>query len=144
MFTIIEQTVNAAGNVVDSHNLGIIDCTRDELISKVAQNFHRLANAYNLHYKVLGSDYTVQYQFQSVVAHTMSNLYRFVDIAIGESIAETNAYIDELNRAVRVSNKRNNRKRGTNVVNHANAKDYLAGDGKPATVTLIDNSVIVW
>ena len=143
MFMIFKQTVNSIGNVVNEVFLGVVNATRDEVITKVANSFHRLACSDDLKLRLLGSDYSTQYVFESVITHTLADVHKYVDNTIKSNVAEANAYIGELNAAVELSNRRNSRKRNANVVKQVNVKDYLIGDNNRPAVLVSNNKIIV-
>lgn len=143
MFRIFKTTVNSTGNTVQQIELGLIDATRDEVITSIANKFHKLAITDNLRLKVFGSDFKTYYVFEPCIVHATKSLNQYITAAINENINDANDYIKELNIAVKRSNKRNNRKANTNIINAINLKDYLIGDGSSALVYEVAGDIVI-
>lgn len=108
MFEIKMEIVNSIGNVQRSERIGFVNCTKDELINVLANNYRKLACANTLYYKLRGQSYTVRYRF--VHRNPMN-----IDEAINASNAEIAYRIDEANEYIRKANaayKESNRRRG--------------------------------
>lgn len=108
MFEIKKEVVNSIGNIQRSERIGFVDCTKEELINVLANNYRKLACANTLYYKLRGQSLTVRYKF--VYRNPMS-----IADAISTSNAEIAYRIDEANEYIRKANaayKQSNRRRG--------------------------------
>lgn len=108
MFEIRKEIVNSIGNVQRSEQIGFVDCTKDELISSISNDYYNLARAETLYYKLRGQSYTVRYVF------IYRNLASIAD-AVKHAKANIKARVDEANEYIKTANatyKKSNKKRG--------------------------------
>lgn len=106
MFEIRKEIVNSIGNVQRSEQIGFVNCTKDELISSIANNYYNLARADTLYYKLRGQSYTVRYVFIYKSLATIADAVKHAKANIKARVDEANEYITAANAAYKESNKR--------------------------------------
>jgi len=106
MFEIRKEIVNSIGNVQRSEQIGFVDCTKDELISSIANNYYNLARADTLYYKLRGQSYTVRYVFIYRNLASIANAVKHAKANIKARIDEANEYIKTANAIYKKSNKK--------------------------------------
>lgn len=133
MFEIRKEIVNSIGNVQRSGQVGFVNCTKDELISSIANNYYNLARAETLYYKLRGQSYTVRYVF------IYRNLASIAD-AVKHAKANIKACVNEANEYIKTANatyKKSNKKRGIGdksmALKPVDIKDFMWAD-KAGTV----------
>lgn len=106
MFEIKMEIVNSAGNVQRSKRIGFVNCTKDELINVLANNYCKLACANTLYYKLRGQSLTVRYRFIHRNSMSIDEAISASNAEIAYRVAEANDYIREANAAYKESNRR--------------------------------------
>lgn len=106
MFEIRKEIVNAIGNVQRSEHIGFVDCSKDDIINRLAKTYYNLARTDTLYYKVRGQSYTVRYVFVHTAIADINTVLKLANAEIKLNIANANEYIDAANLAYKQSNKR--------------------------------------
>lgn len=106
MFEIRKEIVNAIGNVQRSEHIGFVNCSKDDVINRLAKTYYNLARANTLYYKVRGQSYTVRYVFIHKVVADINTVLKLANAEIKQNVANANEYIDAANLAYKQSNKR--------------------------------------
>lgn len=128
MFEIRKEIVNSIGNVQRSEQIGFVDCTKDELISSIANNYYNLARADTLYYKLRGQSYTVRYVFIYKNLSTIANVIKYSKAIIKARVDEANEYITVANSAYKESNKKRGLKDKSMVLKPVDIKDFMWAD----------------
>lgn len=106
MFEIRKEIVNAIGNVQRSEHIGFVNCSKDDVINRLAKTYYNLARANTLYYKVRGQSYTVRYVFKHTPVADINTVLKLANAEIKQNVAQANEYIDAANLAYKQSNKR--------------------------------------
>ena len=106
MFEIRKEIVNAIGNVQRSEHIGFVDCSKDDVINRLAKTYYNLARANTLYYKVRGQSYTVRYVFKYTVVADANTVIKLANADIKLKVELANEYISTANAAYKQSNKR--------------------------------------
>ena len=106
MFEIRKEIVNAIGNVQRSDRIGFVNCSKDDVINRLAKTYYNLARANTLYYKVRGQSYTVRYVFKYTAVADINAVLKLANAEIKLNVANANEYIDAANAAYKQSNKR--------------------------------------
>lgn len=144
MFEIKREIVNSIGNVQRSECIGFVDCTKDELINVLANNYHKLACADTLYYKLRGQSLTVRYRFIYRNLMSIADAISASNTEIAYRVAEANDYIREANAAYKESNRRRGIKDNSLAIKPVVFKEFDWGKWKNVVDNCnIDNDVIV-
>lgn len=130
MFEIRKEIVNAIGNVQRSEHIGFVDCSKDDVINRLAKTYYNLARASTLYYKVRGQSYTVRYVFVHTPLADINTVLKLANAEIKLNIANTNEYIDAANLAYKQSNKRRGIRDKSLIMRKYKVEDYYWDDGK--------------
>jgi len=145
MFEIRKEVVNSIGNVQRSEQIGFVNCTKDELISNLSNNYYNLARADTLYYKLRGQSYTVRYIFIYKSLATIADAIKRAKADISSRINEANEYIKTANAAYKESNKKRGLRDKSLVLKPVDIKDFIwvdkAGVIEDGYVLMIDDSV---
>lgn len=105
MFEIRKEIVNSIGNVQHSEHIAFVDCSKDDVINRLAKTYYNLARASTLYYKVRGQSYTVRYVFVHTPLADINTVLKLANAEIKLNVANANEYIDAANLAYKQSNK---------------------------------------
>lgn len=145
MFEIRKEVVNSIGNVQRSEQIGFVNCTKDELISNLSNNYYNLARADTLYYKLRGQSYTVRYVFIYKSLATIADTVKHAKANISTRVNEANEYIKTANTAYKESNKKRGLRDKSMLLKPVDIKDFIwvdkAGVVEDGYVLMIDNSV---
>ena len=128
MFEIRKEIVNSIGNVQRSEQIGFVDCTKDELISSIANNYYNLACADTLYYKLRGQSYKVRYVFIYKNLSTIANAVKYSKANIKARVDEANVYITAANAAYKESNKKRGLRDKSMALKPVDIKDFMWAD----------------
>ena len=106
MFEIRKEIVNAIDNVQRSEHIGFVDCSKDDVINRLAKTYYNLARANTLYYKVRGQSYTVRYVFKYTAVADANTVIKLANADIKLKVELANEYISTANAAYKQSNKR--------------------------------------
>lgn len=124
MFEIRKEIVNAIGNIQRSEHIGFVDCSKDDVINRLAKTYYNLARTNTLYYKVRGQSYTVRYVFLYQPLDDINIALKFANEEIKLNVANTNEYIDAANLAYKQSNKRRGIKDKSLTMQKYKVEDY--------------------
>lgn len=124
MFEIRKEIVNAIGNVQRSEHIGFVDCSKDDVINRLAKIYHGLARANTLYYKVRGQSYTVKYVFKYTAVADIDTVLKLANAEIKLNVANANEYIDAANLVYKQSNKRRGIKDKSLTMQKYKVEDY--------------------
>ena len=108
--------------------IGFVNCTKDELISSIANNYYNLACADTLYYKLRGQSYTVRYVFIYKSLATIADAVKHANADIKARVDEANEYIKTANAAYKESNKKRGLKDKSMVLKPVDIKDFMWTD----------------
>lgn len=128
MFEIRKEVVNSIGNVQRSEQIGFVNCTKDELIGSIANNYYNLARADTLYYKLRGQSYTVRYVFIYKSLATIADAVKHAKADIKARVDEANEYIKTANAAYKESNKKRGLRDKSMVLKPVDIKDFMWAD----------------
>lgn len=128
MFEIRKEIVNSIGNVQRSEQIGFVNCTKDELINYILNNYYNLARADTLYYKLRGQSYTVRYVFIYKNLITIADTVNYTKANIKAHIDEANEYIKTANMAYKESNKRRGLRDKSMMLKPVDIKDFMWAD----------------
>lgn len=128
MFEIRKEIVNSIGNVQRSGQVGFVNCTKDELISSIANNYYNLARAETLYYKLRGQSYTVRYVFIYRNLASIADAVKHAKANIKACVNEANEYIKTANSAYKESNKKRGLKDKSMALKPVDIKDFMWAD----------------
>lgn len=128
MFEIRKEIVNSIGNVQRSEQIGFVDCTKDELINSIANNYYNLARADTLYYKLRGQSYIVRYVFIYKSLASIANAVKYAKWNIKARVDEANDYIIAANAAYKESNKRRGLWDKSMILKPVDIKDFMWAD----------------
>lgn len=128
MFEIKREIVNSIGNVQRSEQIGFINCTKDELIGSLSNNYYNLARADTLYYKLRGQSYTVRYVFIYKSLATIADAVKHAKANIKARVDEANEYIKTANVAYKESNKKRGLRDKSMVLKPVDINDFIWAD----------------
>ena len=130
MFEIRKEIVNAIGNVQHSEHIGFVDCSKDDVINRLAKTYYNLARANTLYYKVRGQSYTVRYVFKYTAVADVNTVIKLANAEIKLNVANANEYIDAANLVYKQSNKRRGIKDKSLTMKKYKVEDYYWNNEK--------------
>lgn len=128
MFEIRKEIVNSIGNVQRSEQIGFVNCTKDELIDSLSNNYYNLACADTLYYKLRGQSYKVRYVFIYKNLSTIANAVKYSKANIKARVDEANVYIIAANAAYKESNKKRGLRDKSMMLKPVDIKDFMWAD----------------
>lgn len=132
MFEIRKEIVNAIGNVQRSEHIGFVNCSKDDVINRLAKTYYNLARANTLYYKVRGQSYTVRYVFKYTTVADTDTVLKLANAEIKLNVANANEYIDTANLVYKQSNKRRGIKDKSFTMQKYKLEDYYLNVEKHA------------
>lgn len=127
MFEIRKEVVNSIGNVQRSEQIGFVDCTKEDVINRLAKTYYNLAKANTLYYKVRGQSYIVRYVFIYRALAKIDDAIKLAHADIKARVAEANDYIKTANAAYKESNKRRGLRDKSMIIKPIDIRDYMFG-----------------
>ena len=124
MFEIRKEIVNAIGNVQRSEHIGFVNCSKDDVINRLAETYYNLARANTLYYKVRGQSYTVRYVFIHTPVADVNTVIKLANADIKLKVELANEYIDAANLVYKQSNKRRGIKDKSLAMQKYKVEDY--------------------
>lgn len=140
MFKIEKVVINGAGNPQRTSVVGFVNCNFKDLADKIIRIYSALAKSGSLYYKLRGQNISVKYVFTEVIVSEIPSIVAKAEFIIKHNVENANEYIRTLNKAARVSNKKQ-LKKDDNLLEYINVGDYMF-NVKP-DVVIEDNKVIV-
>lgn len=140
MIEVRKEIVEAGENIKSSVVIGYLDNTTGS-VANFSNVISALAKTETLHYKLRGSNTYVRYVFKE---KTVTNVIDFAIKAkglIADNIGNANKYIDHLNKALRVSNRKAGLKADVNVINNVSIEDFA--DASDVSIDIDNNIVII-
>lgn len=130
MFEIRKEIVNAIGNVQRSEHIGFVNCSKDDIINRLAKTYYNLARANTLYYKVRGQSYTVRYVFKYTAVADVITVLRLANAEIKLNVANANEYIDTANLVYKQSNKQRGIRDKSLTMQKYKLEDYYWNNGE--------------
>lgn len=130
MFEIRKEIVNAIGNVQRSEHIGFVNCSKGDIINRLAKTYYNLARANTLYYKVRGQSYTVRYVFKYTAVADIDTVLKLANAEIKLNVANANEYIDTANLVYKQSNKRRGIKDKSLTMQKYKLEDYYWNNGE--------------
>lgn len=130
MFEIRKEIVNAIGNVQHSEHIAFVDCSKDDIINRIAKTYYNLACTDTLYYKVRGQSYTVRYVFKYIAVADVMTVLKFANKEIKLNVANANEYIDAANLVYKQSNKQRGIRDKSLIMQKYKVEDYYWCDEK--------------
>lgn len=140
MFKIEKVVINGAGNPQMTSVVGFVNCSFKDLADKLIKSYSALAKSDSLYYKLRGQNISVNYVFTEVIVSEISSIVAKAEFVIKQNVENANKYIRTLNKATRVSNKKQ-LKKDDNLLEYINVGDYMF-NVKP-DVVIENNRIIV-
>lgn len=128
MFEIRKEVVNSIGNVQRSEQIGFVDCTKEDIINRLAKVYYNLAKANTLYYKVRGQPYIVRYVFVYKAVANIETVIKLANAEIKLNVAEANDYIKTANAVYKKSQKIRGHKDESMLMKPVNINDFMWAD----------------
>lgn len=142
MFEIRKEVVNSIGNVQRSEQICFVDCSKEDIINRLAKVYYNLAKANTLYYKLRGQSYIVRYVFVYKAVANIETVIKLANAEIKLNVAEANYYIKTANAVYKKSQKIRGHKDESMLMKPVNINDFMwadkAGVAKDGYVLMIE------
>lgn len=128
MFEIRKEVVNSIGNVQRSEQIGFVDCTKEDIINRLAKVYYNLAKANTLYYKLRGQSYIVRYVFIYKAVANIETVIKLANSDIKLCVAEANDYIKTANAVYKKSQKIRGHKDESMLIKPIDIRDFMWAD----------------
>ena len=128
MFEIRKEIVNSIGNVQRSEQIGFVDCTKEDIVNRLAKTYYNLAKANTLYYKVRGQSYIVRYVFIYKAVANIETVIKLANAEVKLNVDCANEYIETANAAYKESNHKRGLKDKSMMLKPVDIKDFMWAD----------------
>lgn len=128
MFEIRKEIVNSIGNVQRSEQIGFVDCTKEDIVNRLAKTYYNLAKANTLYYKLRGQSYIVRYVFIYKAVANIETVIKLANAEVKLNVDCANEYIKTANAAYKESNHKRGLKDKSMVLKPVDIKDFMWAD----------------